>query len=83
MVLLVVVVLFEFLFVINGEGNSLFYIFINIIECVVEVVSFFGNSCIFIFSILIGVLFVYICEFGGVVVIVNLLMNKGVVKSKC
>ncbi|MCF7498416.1 MULTISPECIES: Na+/H+ antiporter NhaC family protein [Pseudoalteromonas] len=82
MALLVAVASSEFLLALNGEGNTLFFTFINTIERVIEVASSPGNSRILIFSILIGALLAYIRESGGVAATVNLLMNKGVAKSK-
>ena len=82
MALLVAVASSEFLLALNGEGNTLFFTFINTIERVIEVASSPGNSRILIFSVLIGALLAYIRESGGVAATVNLLMNKGVAKSK-
>ncbi|MGO2013160.1 MAG: Na+/H+ antiporter NhaC family protein [Pseudoalteromonas sp.] len=82
MALLVAVTSSEFLLALQGDGNTLFYTFINTIERVVAVASSPGNSRILIFSILIGALLAYIRESGGVAATVNMLMNKGVAKSK-
>ena len=75
MALLVAVASSEFLLALNGEGNTLFFTFINTIERVIEVASSPGNSRILIFSILIGALLAYIRESGGVAATVNLLMK--------
>ena len=82
MALLVAVISSEFLLALQGEGNSVFTTFLNSIERIVAVASSPGNTRILIFSILIGALLAYIRESGGVAATVNLLMNKGVAKSK-
>ncbi|MDX1362175.1 MAG: sodium:proton antiporter, partial [Pseudoalteromonas tetraodonis] len=82
MALLVAVASSEFLLAIQGEGNSVFNTFLNTIERIISVASSPGNTRILIFSILIGALLAYIRESGGVAATVNLLMNKGVAKSK-
>ena len=82
MALLVAVISSEFLLALQGEGNSAFTTFLNSIERIVAVASSPGNTRILIFSILIGALLAYIRESGGVAATVNLLMNKGVAKSK-
>lgn len=82
MALLAAVVSSEFLLLLNGEQNLVFYTLINTIERVISVVTSAGNSRILLFSILIGALLAYMRESGGVAATVNLLMNKGVAKSK-
>jgi Na+/H+ antiporter NhaC len=82
MALLVAVASSEFLLAIKGEGNSLFDTFLNTIERIISVASSPGNTRILIFSILIGALLAYIRESGGVAATVNMLMNKGIAKSK-
>ncbi|MEO2268381.1 Na+/H+ antiporter NhaC family protein [Pseudoalteromonas sp. YIC-656] len=82
MALLVAVASSEFLLALSGEGNTLFFTFINTIERVVETASSPGNSRVLLFSVLIGALLAYIRESGGVAATVNLLIGKGVAKSK-
>ena len=82
MALLVAVASSEFLLAIQGEGNSVFNTFLNTIERIISVASSPGNTRILIFSILIGALLAYIRESGGVAATVNMLMNKGIAKSK-
>ena len=62
----------EFLF--NGIIGS--------IERVIEIASSAGNARILIFSMLIGALLAYIRNSGGVTATVEMLINKGVAKSK-
>ncbi|WP_105200811.1 MULTISPECIES: Na+/H+ antiporter NhaC family protein [unclassified Pseudoalteromonas] len=82
MALLLAVATSEFLLAISGEGNTLFYTFINTIERVVATASSPGNSRVILFSVLIGALLAYIRESGGVAATVNMLIGKGVAKSK-
>ncbi|MCG7544290.1 sodium:proton antiporter [Pseudoalteromonas sp. MM17-2] len=82
MALLVAVASSEFLLALQGDGNTLFFTFINTIERVVATASSAGNSRVLLFSILIGALLAYIRESGGVAATVNLLIGKGVAKSK-
>ncbi|WP_024603260.1 Na+/H+ antiporter NhaC family protein, partial [Pseudoalteromonas sp. TB25] len=82
MALLVAVASSEFLLAFQGEGNSVFDTFLNTIERIISVASSPGNTRILIFSILIGALLAYIRESGGVAATVNMLMNKGIAKSK-
>ncbi|WP_440053736.1 Na+/H+ antiporter NhaC family protein [Pseudoalteromonas sp. T1lg65] len=56
--------------------------FFGSIERVIDVSTSAGNSRILIFSIVIGALLAYIRESGGVAATVNMLLNKGVAKSK-
>lgn len=80
-VLVLVVLCVEVLILVNVDIVSSYMVFINVIECVVDIVVSLGNIWVFIFFVLVGVLFVFICDFGGVMVMVNFLVNKGVVKS--
>ena len=82
MALLVAVASSEFLLAIQGEGNTLFATFLNTIERIISVASSAGNTRILIFSIMIGALLAYIRESGCVAATVNMLMNKGIAKSK-
>ena len=82
MALLLAVASSEFLLALQGEGSSVFNTFLNTIERIVSVASSPGNTRILIFSILIGALLAYIRESGGVAATVNMLMNKGIAKSK-
>ncbi|MFY8273047.1 Na+/H+ antiporter NhaC family protein [Pseudoalteromonas sp. SSDWG2] len=82
MALLAAVATSEFLLAISGDGNTLFFTFINTIERVVDTASSPGNSRVLLFSVLIGALLAYIRESGGVAATVNMLIGKGVAKSK-
>ena len=72
----------EFLLALYGEGNHIFMKIVNSIERVISVATSPGNSRILIFSIVIGALLAYIRESGGVAATVNMLMNRGVARSK-
>lgn len=64
-----------------GEQNPLFSP-ISSVERVIGVISSPGNARILLFSIMIGALLAYIRDSGGVAATVNLLINKGVARSK-
>jgi Na+/H+ antiporter NhaC len=55
---------------------------IGSIERVIQIVTSPGNSRILIFSLLIGALLAYMRHSGGVTATVELLINKGIAKSK-
>jgi Na+/H+ antiporter NhaC len=55
---------------------------IGSIERVISIVTDAGNSRILLFSLLIGALLAYIRNSGGVTATVDMLINKGVAKSK-
>ena len=82
MALLFAIASSEFLLALQGEGNSLLDTFLNTIERIISIASSPGNTRLLIFSVLIGALLAYIRESGGVAATVNLLMNKGIAKSK-
>lgn len=65
----------------NGS-EFLFNGIIGSIERVIEIASSAGNTRILIFSVLIGALLAYIRNSGGVTATVEMLINKGVAKSK-
>ncbi|WP_010362882.1 Na+/H+ antiporter NhaC family protein [Pseudoalteromonas citrea] len=72
----------EFLLVLQGDASNILMTVVNSVERVVSVATSAGNSRILIFSIVIGALLAYIRESGGVAATVNVLMNRGVAKSK-
>lgn len=82
LVLLFVVLCVEVFILLILMFEISFLVLINVIEWVVSIVFSFGNIRVILFFVLVGVLLVFICDFGGVMVIVNYLVNKGVVKSK-
>ncbi|WP_339143611.1 Na+/H+ antiporter NhaC family protein [Pseudoalteromonas galatheae] len=72
----------EFLLALHGQQPLVAGTFVGSIERVIEVATSAGNSRILIFSIVIGALLAYIRESGGVAATVNMLLNRGVAKSK-
>ena len=64
-----------------GEQNPLFSP-INSVERVINIIDNPSNARILLFSIMIGTLLAYIRDSGGVAATVNLLINKGVARSK-
>ncbi|WP_017216315.1 Na+/H+ antiporter NhaC family protein [Pseudoalteromonas sp. NJ631] len=72
----------EFLLTLHGQQSLVAGTFVGSIERVIEVATSAGNSRILIFSIVIGALLAYIRESGGVAATVNMLLNRGVAKSK-
>lgn len=72
----------ELLLAMNGQQPLLWATFVGSVERVIEVSTSAGNSRILIFSIVIGALLAYIRESGGVAATVNMLLNRGVAKSK-
>lgn len=72
----------ELLLALQGDASNIFMTVVNSVERVVSVATSAGNSRILIFSIVIGALLAYIRESGGVAAAVNVLMNRGVAKSK-
>ncbi|MCF7512372.1 sodium:proton antiporter [Pseudoalteromonas sp. L23] len=72
----------EFLLAVHGQQSLVAGTFVGSIERVIEVATSAGNSRILIFSIVIGALLAFIRESGGVAATVNMLLNRGVAKSK-
>ncbi|MCG9769795.1 sodium:proton antiporter [Pseudoalteromonas piscicida] len=72
----------ELLLALHGQQPLIAGTFVGSIERVIEVATSAGNSRILIFSIVIGALLAYIRESGGVAATVNMLLNRGVAKSK-
>lgn len=82
MALLAAVVSSEFLLAMTNDGNTVFFTFINTIERVVDTAASPGNTRVILFSVLIGALLAYIRESGGVAATVNMLIGRGIAKSK-
>ncbi|QTH72349.1 Na+/H+ antiporter NhaC family protein [Pseudoalteromonas xiamenensis] len=80
--LLLALISSEFLLAIQNDTSVLSGTFIGSIERVISIATSAGNSRILIFSIVIGALLVYIRESGGVAATVNMLMRRGVARSK-
>jgi len=55
---------------------------INTIEQIINIVSDPGNARVLLFSLLVGALLAFIRDSGGVAATVNLLISKGIAKSK-
>ncbi|MEJ6476580.1 Na+/H+ antiporter NhaC family protein [Pseudoalteromonas piscicida] len=72
----------EFLLALHGQQPMVSGTFVGSIERIIEVATSAGNSRILIFSIVIGALLAYIRESGGVAATVNMLLNRGIAKSK-
>ena len=72
----------EFLLAYQNKTEVLFTGTIGSIERVIEIVTSAGNSRILLFSVLIGALLAYMRYSGGVTATVEMLINKGVAKSK-
>ncbi|MEP0356296.1 MAG: Na+/H+ antiporter NhaC family protein [Paraglaciecola sp.] len=72
----------EWLLAFQNGSEVLFSGSIASIERVIEIVTSGGNSRILLFSLLIGALLAYMRNSGGVTATVELLINKGVAKSK-
>jgi tetracycline resistance efflux pump len=72
----------EWLLAYQSQTEVLFTGTIGSIERVIEIVVSAGNSRILLFSLLIGAMLAYMRYSGGVTATVELLINKGVAKSK-
>jgi tetracycline resistance efflux pump len=72
----------EWLLAYQNQTEVLFTGTIGSIERVIEIVVSAGNSRILLFSLLIGAMLAYMRYSGGVTATVELLINKGVAKSK-
>jgi Na+/H+ antiporter NhaC len=72
----------EFLLAYQNQTEVLFTGAIGSIERVIEIITSAGNSRILLFSVLIGALLAYMRYSGGVTATVEMLIKKGVAKSK-
>jgi Na+/H+ antiporter NhaC len=72
----------EFLLAFQNQSEVVFTGVIGSIDRVIEIVTSAGNSRILLFSVLIGALLAYMRHSGGVTATVEMLINKGVAKSK-
>jgi Na+/H+ antiporter NhaC len=72
----------EWLLAYQNKTEVLFTGTIGAIERVIEVIVAAGNTRILLFSLLIGALLAYMRYSGGVTATVEMLINKGVAKSK-
>ena len=72
----------EFLLAYQNQNEVLFTGVIGSIERVIEIITSAGNTRILLFSVLIGALLAYMRYSGGVTATVELLIKKGVAKSK-
>ena len=80
--LLLAVLSAETLLLIHLGQQSVLFSPITSVERVIEVITSPGNARILLFSVMIGALLAYIRDSGGVAATVNLLINKGVARSK-
>jgi len=80
--LLLAVISSELLLAYKADGNFLFYAFIGVIERTIAVISSPGNARLLIFSLLIGALLAFVRNSGGVTALVELLIRKGIAKTK-
>jgi tetracycline resistance efflux pump len=72
----------EFISLFAAPDTSLWLTPINTIEQIVNIVSDPGNARVLLFSLLVGALLAFIRDSGGVAATVNLLVSKGIAKSK-
>lgn len=72
----------EWLLAYQNKTEVLFTGTIGSIERVIEIITSAGNSRILLFSVLIGALLAYMRYSGGVTATVEMLIRKGVAKSK-
>ena len=72
----------EFLLAYQNKTEVFFTGTIGSIERVIEIITSAGNSRILLFSVLIGAMLAYMRYSGGVAATVEMLINKGVAKSK-
>jgi Na+/H+ antiporter NhaC len=72
----------EWLLAYQNQTEVLFTGTIGSIERVIEIITSAGNSRILLFSVLIGALLAYMRYSGGVTATVEMLVKKGVAKSK-
>ena len=80
--LVVAILSAEWLLAYQNQTEVLFTGTIGSIERVIEIVTSAGNSRILLFSVLIGALLAYMRYSGGVTATVEMLVKKGVAKSK-
>ena len=72
----------EYLLAYQNKTEVFFTGTIGSVERVIEIVTSAGNSRILLFSVLIGAMLAYMRYSGGVAATVEMLINKGVAKSK-
>ena len=72
----------EYLLAYQNKTEIFFTGTIGSVERVIEIVTSAGNSRILLFSVLIGAMLAYMRYSGGVAATVEMLINKGVAKSK-
>jgi Na+/H+ antiporter NhaC len=72
----------EYLLAYQNKTEVFFSGTIGSVERVIEIVTSAGNSRILLFSVLIGAMLAYMRYSGGVAATVEMLINKGVAKSK-
>ena len=80
--LLLAIISAEFISLFASPEASLWLTPINTMEQIVTIVSDPGNARVLLFSLLVGALLAFIRDSGGVAATVNLLINKGIAKSK-
>ncbi|MEW9797454.1 Na+/H+ antiporter NhaC family protein [Alteromonas sp. CYL-A6] len=79
--LLLAVLSAEALLLLTGDGNILLSP-VTSIERVIDTASSPGNTRVLIFSVLVGALLAYIRDSGGVTATVDMLVRRGVAKSR-
>lgn len=72
----------ELLLLIDASGNSPFMAPLETIERIVDVFSSPDSTRVLMFSLIIGCLIAYLRHSGGVTALVDLLINKGITKTK-
>ena len=72
----------ELISLFGTPDTSLWLTPINTIEQIINIVSDPGNARVLLFSLLVGALLAFIRDSGGVAATVNLLISKGIAKSK-
>ena len=72
----------ELLLLIDASGNSPFMAPIETIERIVNVFSSPDSTRVLMFSLIIGCLIAYLRHSGGVTALVDLMINKGITKTK-
>lgn len=72
----------EFISLLVSPEGSMWFTPIATIEQIVNVASEPGNTRILLFSLLVGALLAFIRDSGGVAATVNMLINRGIGKSK-
>ncbi|WP_340680113.1 Na+/H+ antiporter NhaC family protein [Paraglaciecola sp.] len=72
----------ELITLFTTPDTSLWLTPINTIEQIINIISDPGNARVLLFSLLVGALLAFIRDSGGVAATVNLLVSKGIAKSK-